>query len=138
MTNGNGRMLATAVIAILATAAWTLVHMVPFFYVMRAAGLLRVGEEEELLGLDMSHHGGSAYRGASRAGGGNMPLPEQGASAGGKADAPVPSGDLINRIVNLENRNVELERQITSLRVRASEPQAVAVPVVPVGARLAV
>lgn len=54
-------MLGAALIVIAATAAWTLAHMIPFFYGMRALGLLRVAEEEELMGLDRSHHGGSAY-----------------------------------------------------------------------------
>ena len=66
MTGGNGRMLAAALVFILVVTGWTLAHMVPFFAAMRLAGLLRVGEEEELMGLDVSHHGGSAYRGASR------------------------------------------------------------------------
>ena len=46
MSGGNGRMLAAALVFILCTAGWTLAHMVPFFHVMRVAGLLRVGEEE--------------------------------------------------------------------------------------------
>jgi hypothetical protein len=61
MTNGNGRMLGAAIVVILATIAWTLGHMVPFFYVMQRLGLLRVSEKEEVMGLDKSHHGGSAY-----------------------------------------------------------------------------
>lgn len=61
MSGGNGKMLGAAVVVILATLGWTLAHMLPFFYVMRALGLLRVAEAEELMGLDKSHHGGSAY-----------------------------------------------------------------------------
>lgn len=61
LSGGNGRMLGAALIVIAATAAWTLAHMVPFFYGMRTLGLLRVAEDEELMGLDRSHHGGSAY-----------------------------------------------------------------------------
>ena len=33
----------------------------PFFFLMKFLGLLRVSPEEEHEGLDISHHGGSAY-----------------------------------------------------------------------------
>jgi hypothetical protein len=112
---GGGKLLGVAIVMILAIAGWTLAHMVPFFFVLRALGLLRVGEEEEMLGLDMSHHGGAAYRGNSR-GGGDVP---EGSAEDGKGGS-VPN-DLISRIVNLENRNVDLERQITTMRVRLNE-----------------
>jgi hypothetical protein len=39
--------------------------MVPFFYAMKSFGLLRVDEAEERMGLDVSHHGGSAYEGTA-------------------------------------------------------------------------
>lgn len=35
--------------------------MFPFFYLMKMLGLFRVSAEEEHEGLDVSHHGGSAY-----------------------------------------------------------------------------
>lgn len=62
---GDGRLLACAVVGCLAIIAWVLVHMLPFFYVMRIAGLLRVDAAEEMSGLDVSHHGGSAYEGGT-------------------------------------------------------------------------
>lgn len=58
---GNGKLLGAAVVLILAITAWVLGHMIPFFFVMRMIGLLRVDEAEERMGLDVSHHGGSAY-----------------------------------------------------------------------------
>jgi ammonium transporter, Amt family len=58
---GGGRLLGCAIVVILAITAWVLGHMFPFFYAMKAAGLLRVDEAEEKAGLDVSHHGGSAY-----------------------------------------------------------------------------
>jgi len=58
---GNGRLLGTAVVAILVILLWTLGHMLPFFFVLKALGLLRVDAAEEMSGLDVSHHGGSAY-----------------------------------------------------------------------------
>ena len=58
---GNGKLLGAALVLILAITAWVLGHMIPFFFLMRMAGLLRVDEAEERMGLDVSHHGGSAY-----------------------------------------------------------------------------
>lgn len=58
---GGGSLLGNAIVLILAVTAWVLGHMFPFFYVMKVLGLLRVDEAEERMGLDISHHGGSAY-----------------------------------------------------------------------------
>lgn len=58
---GGGNLLGAAIVLILAIAAWVLGHMFPFFYLMKILGLLRVDEAEERMGLDVSHHGGSAY-----------------------------------------------------------------------------
>lgn len=62
---GDGRLLAAAVVGAIAILAWTMVHMVPFFFVLKIAGLLRVDAAEEMSGLDVSHHGGSAYEGGA-------------------------------------------------------------------------
>ena len=35
--------------------------MIPFFYVFKMLGMLRISAEEEQAGLDASKHGGSAY-----------------------------------------------------------------------------
>ena len=58
---GNGKLFGCACVFILAIIAWVLGHMIPFFFVMRMLGLLRVDEAEERAGLDVSHHGGGAY-----------------------------------------------------------------------------
>lgn len=60
---GNGRLLACAIIGVITIFAWVLATMVPFFVGLKALGLLRVSPEEEVAGLDVSHHGGSAYNG---------------------------------------------------------------------------
>jgi hypothetical protein len=122
LMGGGGRLLGTAIIMVLVTIVWTLGHMIPFFFGLRMLGLLRVAEEEEMLGLDMSHHGGSAYRGNSR-GGTNV---QEDVEIGGKAGS-VPQA-FINRIVKLESQNVDLERQLTSMRVSLNERLASAVP----------
>jgi Amt family ammonium transporter len=47
----------------LSCAGWVLGNMIPFWYVLKLTGLLRATADEEALGLDSSHHGGSAYTG---------------------------------------------------------------------------
>jgi hypothetical protein len=37
-------------------AVWVLGNMIPFWYVLKFAGLLRATADEEALGLDSSHH----------------------------------------------------------------------------------
>jgi hypothetical protein len=58
---GNGKLFGAAVVYLLAIFAWVLGHMIPFFFLVRFVGLLRVDEAEERAGLDVSHHGGGAY-----------------------------------------------------------------------------
>lgn len=108
ISGGNGRMLGTAIIIILATLGWTLAHMIPFFYGMRALGLLRVAEAEELMGLDKSHHGGSAY---------DMDVGEKLAAKYGDGGMEGSRhNNIVQRLNNLEARNTDLERQVTALR----------------------
>lgn len=46
--------------------------MTPFFIMLKKVGLFRVSPEVEAQGLDVSHHGGSAYpHDGGKAGGGN-------------------------------------------------------------------
>ncbi|GMH37897.1 hypothetical protein BSKO_05781 [Bryopsis sp. KO-2023] len=61
MENGNARLLGSALVAILVILGWVMVCMVPFFLVLRAANILRVSTEHERHGLDVVHHGGTAY-----------------------------------------------------------------------------
>eukprot|EP01026_Neomeris_dumetosa_P048177 TRINITY_DN415_c0_g1_i5.p1 TRINITY_DN415_c0_g1~~TRINITY_DN415_c0_g1_i5.p1 ORF type:complete len:472 (-),score=83.06 TRINITY_DN415_c0_g1_i5:329-1744(-) len=61
LMGGNGKLLGAALLGIVVIFAWVSVFMAPFFFLMRMLGLLRVSPEEESLGLDESHHGGSAY-----------------------------------------------------------------------------
>lgn len=58
---GDGKLLVAAIVGIIVIFSWVMGHMVPFFFLMKALGLLRVSPEEEHEGLDISHHGGSAY-----------------------------------------------------------------------------
>ncbi|GAB0491352.1 hypothetical protein MMPV_002605 [Pyropia vietnamensis] len=58
---GGGRLLAANCIMILAVAAWTLALIVPLFLVLKAFGALRISPDMELIGNDVSKHGGVAY-----------------------------------------------------------------------------
>eukprot|EP00210_Caulerpa_lentillifera_P003868 g3695.t1 len=58
---GDGKFLVSAIVAIAVITAWVLGHMLPFFFITKILGLLRVSNAEEHEGLDVSHHGGAAY-----------------------------------------------------------------------------
>jgi Amt family ammonium transporter len=58
---GDGSLLAANVCGVLFIIAWVTAIMGPFFFVLKVAGLFRVDPLEEDVGLDISHHKGSAY-----------------------------------------------------------------------------
>jgi len=60
---GKGVMLSVQLLAFVAITLWVTVTMLPFFILMKAMGIFRVAEEDEVRGLDDSKHGGSAYHG---------------------------------------------------------------------------
>ncbi len=57
----SGKLLGANIVWILVIFGWTTAMMLPFFLILRACKLLRVSEEEEMQGVDVSKHGGSAY-----------------------------------------------------------------------------
>ena len=57
----NGHLLGAQLIEILVITAWTGGIIGAYFFVLRKLGKHRVSEKEELVGLDISKHGGSAY-----------------------------------------------------------------------------
>merc|ERR1712127_925553 len=58
---GSGRLLACEIIGVLLIVVWTFGVMGPFFLILNALGMFRVPALEETVGLDISHHKGSAY-----------------------------------------------------------------------------
>jgi Amt family ammonium transporter len=58
---GSGAVLAASIVYIICIAAWVLGVMTPFFLLIKKLGVFRVSPEVESAGLDVSHHGGSAY-----------------------------------------------------------------------------
>lgn len=58
---GGGRLLAANIIGCLVVIAWVCLLIGPLFLVMKTLGLLRISAEEEIIGNDVSKHGGAAY-----------------------------------------------------------------------------
>jgi Amt family ammonium transporter len=58
---GGGRLLAAHVVQILVIAGFVSFTMGPLFLALDKLGLLRITAEQELAGMDMTRHGGSAY-----------------------------------------------------------------------------
>jgi len=58
---GGGEQLGNQVAGLVAIAAWTCGLSGIMFFSMKYAGILRVPIEDEVMGLDESHHGGAAY-----------------------------------------------------------------------------
>lgn len=58
---GGGTLLGVNIIATLAIAAWVGINSCIMFGLLKVTGLFRVSEEDETVGMDISHHGGSAY-----------------------------------------------------------------------------
>lgn len=111
---GNGSLFACAVIGILSIGAWTVATMLPFFYGLRRMGWLRVAESEEIQGLDISHHGGSAYQGDLYEG----HLTHAGVHATGD-DGSQKGGNL----KGLESYNTYANPKATATRLRTLEEQ---------------
>ncbi|WCJ43735.1 ammonium transporter 1 1 [Euphorbia peplus] len=58
---GGGRLLAAQLVEILVILGWVTVTMGPLFYGLNKLGLLRISNEDEMAGMDMTRHGGFAY-----------------------------------------------------------------------------
>jgi Amt family ammonium transporter len=59
----RGGQIGVQLLGIVAVFAWVVVTAFVLFGILKAAKLLRVNEEEELLGLDISEHGAESYSG---------------------------------------------------------------------------
>jgi Amt family ammonium transporter len=58
---GGGNLILAEFFGVLFILAWTIGLMGPFFIILNALGLFRVDPVEEKVGLDISHHKGTAY-----------------------------------------------------------------------------
>ena len=63
---GNGGLLGYAVALALSVQAFVGVIMILYFSLMNFYGLLRVSNDDEESGLDLSHHGGASYSTSKR------------------------------------------------------------------------
>ncbi|XP_024367994.1 ammonium transporter 1 member 2 [Physcomitrium patens] len=58
---GGGRLLAAQIVQILAITGWVTVTMGPLFLALHRFRLLRISSEDEIAGMDLTRHGGTAY-----------------------------------------------------------------------------
>jgi len=58
---GGGRLLAAQIIEILVIFGWVSVLMGLLFLALHKAKLLRISAEDEMAGMDVTRHGGTAY-----------------------------------------------------------------------------
>nr|GMD72113.1 ammonium transporter 1 member 1 [Ipomoea batatas] len=58
---GGGKLLGAHVIQILVIFGWVTATMGSLFYILHKLKLLRISEEDEMAGMDMTRHGGFAY-----------------------------------------------------------------------------
>ena len=59
----GGHPIMAQIVGSVVIPVWAFVTMYALFSVLKRAGMLRVSEEEEILGLDISEHGEEAYSG---------------------------------------------------------------------------
>ncbi|KAJ3688913.1 hypothetical protein LUZ61_018077 [Rhynchospora tenuis] len=58
---GGGRLFAAHIVAILVNISWVSATMIPLFLLLKRLNLLSVSREDELQGMDETHHEGKAY-----------------------------------------------------------------------------
>ncbi|GBG69612.1 hypothetical protein CBR_g4443 [Chara braunii] len=58
---GSGRLLAAQAVGAIVIAAWTSLLMGACFWLLDKFDLLRISQEDEIAGLDLTRHGGSNY-----------------------------------------------------------------------------
>lgn len=61
LIEGGGLLLANNLVGCLIIIVWVVVLLGAFFFALRLGGILRISQDEELLGNDISKHGGAAY-----------------------------------------------------------------------------
>ncbi|KAL2622276.1 hypothetical protein R1flu_002481 [Riccia fluitans] len=58
---GGGKLLAAQIIEIFVIIGWVSATMGPLFFLLKKFNLLRISAEDEMSGMDLTRHGGSAY-----------------------------------------------------------------------------
>jgi Amt family ammonium transporter len=85
---GGGALLGCQVVAILWIIGWVTCIMTPFFILLNFLNMFRVDALEEEVGLDISHHRGSAYDISGPSEEAIQELMEERASKHGKVEVP--------------------------------------------------
>lgn len=60
--SGNATLLMAQLVGILFIVGWVMIIMSPFFFLLNYCGLFRADSLEEVVGLDISYHGGEVYQ----------------------------------------------------------------------------
>lgn len=84
--SGDATLLLCEFLGVLFIIGWTMGIMGPFFMVLNYFGVFRVDPIEEMVGLDLSHHKGSAY---NLTGPSDREVEDFSASRSGKSPEPV-------------------------------------------------
>ncbi|KAK4793524.1 hypothetical protein SAY86_023959 [Trapa natans] len=58
---GGAKLLAAHVVQILTIVGWVSITMGPLFFILHKLNLLRISQEDEMAGMDLTRHGGFAY-----------------------------------------------------------------------------
>ena len=90
---GDGSLLLCELYAVLWVIGWVALTMTPFFMLLKVLGMFRVDALEEEVGLDISHHRGSAYDLSGAKQEDVEELMEVRASKHGKVDVPKEVAD---------------------------------------------
>lgn len=111
MGDRGGKLLGAHVVYIICIFAWVMGVMTPFFLIIKKLGWYRVSPEVEAAGLDISHHGGSAYP--------HEAPPSKFNGHVSASDYPV-SADMVRRLIN---------ESMDSLRMEMKSPNGTPAPV---------
>ena len=93
----DANLLLANLCSILFIIGWVVTIMTPFFLVLTAAGMFRVDQLEEDVGLDISHHRGSAYDMSGPDDEHVKELMEERASKHGKVEVPKEVSDAAEK-----------------------------------------
>lgn len=107
--NGSdANLLLCQVVCVLWIIGWVSATMIPFFLVLKYAGIFRVDPLEEEVGLDISHHRGAAYNLTGPKQEDVEELMEVRASKHGKVEVPREVADAAEEVVGVDDPEEEM------------------------------
>lgn len=108
-------ILGANTIWILLIFGWTMGMMLPFFWGLKKLGMLRISPEEEMIGVDVSKHGGHAYPGLDKVYDDMLVNSEPHGAFNGKAGFAYPNGAGDSTDSMLKARVEHLEKEMAKL-----------------------